>query len=151
MAPNKTWIVVADAARAKIYRQPRAGAALEPALDHDFVGDNTKPSASGDDRPGRVHERHGSGRHGMEPTTDPRRLAQQALAGDLADELTRACDEGALEHLVLVAPPQMLGDLRGSLDARVRDKVIGELDKDLAKLSIQELPAHLSDILHFAD
>lgn len=151
MATGKTWIVVADAARAKIYCQPRAGAALEAALDHDFVGDRNKPSSTGDERPGRVHERHGTGRHGMEPTSDPRELAQREFAQDLAAELSRADDDGALDHLVLVAPPKMLGDLRSSLDGRLRDKVIGELDKDLAKLKIHELPGHLSDILHFAD
>lgn len=86
----------------------------------------------------------------MEPPTDPKRQAQQEFAGDLASELRRAADDGDLDHVVLVAPPQMLGDLRGALDDRVRDKVIGELDKDLAKLKIHELPSHLGDILHFA-
>lgn len=151
MATGKTWIVVADASRARIYCQPKAGASLEAALDHDFMGDRTKPSETGDGRPGRVHERHGTGRHAMEPTSDPKRQAQQEFAGDLAAELRRATDDGTLDHIVLVAPPQMLGDLRGTLDDRVRDKVIAELDKDLAKLKIHELPAHLSDILHFAD
>jgi protein required for attachment to host cells len=150
MATGKTWIVVADAARAKIYCQPRAGAPLEPALDRDFAGNRTKASETGDDRPGRVHERHGSERHGMEPTSDPKRQAQRGFAEDLASELRRAADEGALDHVVLVAPPQMLGDLRGSLEDRVRDKIIGELDKDLAKLGIHELAPHLGDILHFA-
>lgn len=150
MSTAKTWVVVADAGRAKIYRQARPGAALETALDHDFIGHHPKPSASEDARPGRVHERKGEARHAMEPTTDPKRVAQHAFAVDLAASLREAADAGQFEDLVLVAPPQMLGELRSSLDDRIRGKVIGELGKDLAKLKIHELPPHLSEILHFA-
>ncbi len=150
MATKRTWIVVADASRAKIYLQPRAGAGLEPALDHDLLGSRAKSSEEGADRPGRVHERQGQVRHAMQPTTDPQRHAKAEFARVLAEELERGCDGDELDHIVLVAPPQLLGDLRKSLAGRVRDKVIGELDKDLAKLPIHDLPAHLSEILHFA-
>jgi protein required for attachment to host cells len=149
MDTRNTWIVVADATRAKFYRQRRPGAALDQPLDHDFVGSHTKPSAVGDDRPGRVHERRGNVRHAMEPGTDRKRINLREFAVDLAAELTRAVDANELDHIVLVAPSRMLGELREALDSRVAERVIGEVCKDLSKLKDHELPAHLSHVLHF--
>ena len=47
----------------------------------------------------------------------------------------------------LVAPPKMLGDLRAELTEAVRAVLYAELDKDLTKTPVKELPGHLGAVL----
>jgi protein required for attachment to host cells len=44
---------------------------------------------------------------------------------------------------VIVAPPRTLADLRATLAASVRDKVILELDKELTHSPLHEIEAHV--------
>jgi protein required for attachment to host cells len=150
MRSANTWVVIADAARAKILRQAQPGAALEPALGYELLGDRGRSADHGSDRPGRVHDRFGPGRHSMEPSTDLQKVAREKLAREIGHVLQRALDDGDLEALVLVAPPRLLGELRQLLPPRVRDHVIGELDKDLVDLPAHELPAHLDGVMQFS-
>ena len=55
--------------------------------------------------------------------------------------------EHAYDRLVLVAPPTALGDLREALSDPVRSLVRAELDKDLTKIPVAELPSHLGAVL----
>lgn len=54
---------------------------------------------------------------------------------------------GHFARLVLVAGPQMLGDLREALSPPVRAALLGELDKTLTEVALADLPEHLADIL----
>ncbi len=49
----------------------------------------------------------------------------------------------AFDRLVIVAPPQVLGALRGALSSTVRARVASEVSKDLMNCSSYELPKHL--------
>lgn len=61
--------------------------------------------------------------------------------------LDRCRSEHAYDRLVLVAPSSALGDLREALSDSVRSLVRAELDKDLTKTPIAELPEHLDAVL----
>ena len=101
----------------------------------------------GSDRPGRAYDSQGAGRHAMQPPTDPHRHEERAFAHEVAAVLDEACDRGAFHHLVVVAPPKALGDLRAEFTDAVRKRIIAELPKDLTKVAIHDLPAHLRDVL----
>ncbi len=51
------------------------------------------------------------------------------------------------DRVILVAPPATLGDLREALSDHVRAAVYAELDKDLTKTPVAELPQHLGAVL----
>ena len=51
------------------------------------------------------------------------------------------------DKLVLVAAPKTLGDLRDLLPDPVKAKVVAEIDKDLTKVPLHELPKHLDSVL----
>jgi protein required for attachment to host cells len=51
------------------------------------------------------------------------------------------------DALVLIAPPQALGDLRKALAGGVRAKVAAELAKDLTNVPLHELPRHLAEVV----
>ena len=51
------------------------------------------------------------------------------------------------QQLVVIAAPKMLGDLRAALGENIRKLVIAELDKDLSKLTIQELTRRVGEVI----
>ncbi len=65
----------------------------------------------------------------------------------LVEWLDVAENEKAFDHLVLVAGPQMLGDIRSSLSKHLQDRIWRVLDKDLTGMSLHELQKRMSDLV----
>ena len=147
MATTVTWILIADGARARLLEHKGRGIKLYPALDRQFVADNRPSGDLATDKSGRTFDSAGQGRHGMEPPTDPHRHEQQMFARSLAQILEEQRLKKKYDQLVIVAPPKTLGDLREALTKSVSDQVTGELNKDLTKISIHDLPDHLSGLI----
>ncbi len=101
----------------------------------------------GTDKPGRTFDRVGTGRHAKEPRVDWHRFEKHKFARSMAKVLDKAAGNGAFDRLVLVAPPQTLGELRSALDKKTRARITAESAKDLTNLSIHELPEHLSEVV----
>jgi protein required for attachment to host cells len=149
---NETWIVVADGARARIYSHvPGRAPALVPALDHDLVASRLRNQDVDSDRPGRTTQRaqrtdHAASPHAVAPETDSHRHAQIEFSRVVAGELETA-RLGGLTRIVLVAPPRALGDLRKACTAGVHALITDEIGKDLTRMPVHELVAHLHDVL----
>jgi protein required for attachment to host cells len=45
--------------------------------------------------------------------------------------------------IIVVAPPRTLAELRNTLHADVKRRIVAEIDKDLTKLPIWEIEKHL--------
>ncbi len=69
------------------------------------------------------------------------------MAKKLAGALKSKLAEKRYEHLVLVAPPVTLGDLRDALAKSVQARVVAELAQDLVKTPQSQLRRHLRDVL----
>jgi protein required for attachment to host cells len=146
MRSKRTWVVVADGARARIALSPEPGGRLVPALDRDFIGPHPPTRALVSDRPGR-HATPGTGRHGVGRGTDRHRQEKILFVRTIARELDRGLKAGAFDCLVLVAPPPVLGWLRARLSPAVRRLIRAEIGKDLTQVALHALPAHLADAL----
>ena len=83
----------------------------------------------------------------MEQKTDWHRFEKHQFAKRMAELLEDAAKRKAFDRLVLVAPPQALGDLRAELGRHAKEKVTGELDKDLTHVAIHDLPGHLAGLI----
>ncbi|MEO5373172.1 MAG: host attachment protein [Alphaproteobacteria bacterium] len=142
-----TWILVADGARARLLVSDGPGGTLAVGEELDFIGTRLASRDIGSDRPGRASDGTGSGRHAIEPPTDPRRHNAVAFARSLVEMLEEGLGRGAYERLVLVAPPRALGDLRTLLPDAVRERVIAELNNDLTGASLADVSDHLRAIL----
>lgn len=144
-----TWIVIADGMHARILRQDAPGAALVPALDQEMVD----PAVHGfardlkSDQPGRAFDTGSGARHAMEPRHDPHVLEKAQFARRVAALVNEAAGRNAFAKLVLVAPPKTLGELRQDLDTQARQRVTGELARDLVRMPLKELRDHLKDLL----
>lgn len=148
MKAKKTWVLVADGARARIFLNEGPGRGLVPALAHEFAASHAATHEIGAERPGRTHESIGDGtRHAMENPVDWHQFEKTLFARDVAKELNRAAYEGAFDRLVLILPPKSLGELRNALDKHARERVIGELAKDLTHLPAHELESRLGDTI----
>jgi len=99
------------------------------------------------DRPGRDFESMGPTRYAETGHSDPHRDLKRGFARRLAGILATGLAEKRYEHLVLVAPPTTLGDMRDALAAPVHGLVVAELAKDLVKTPQRELPRHLGEVL----
>ena len=147
MKHNKTWIIVADGARAQIFSNSGPGTGLESAIPQALVADNRPSGDIASDRPGRSFDSAGQGRHAMQSGSDPHEYEQTVFANDIAKLLDRNREQKAFDQIVIVAPPKMLGALRHALDKATSQLVIGEINKDLTKLPVRELSDHLGDLI----
>jgi protein required for attachment to host cells len=133
------WIVVADGEAARFYSSRKRHEKLEPALPFEMRMPNPPTREQGASEPGRVFDSMGSARHSVQPHVDWHREAKRKFAEEIAELLAEKAREKAFDKLVLVAPPQMMGDLRAAIDSATKTLVIGEVVKDLTHLSPTEL------------
>lgn len=145
MKKTLTWIILLDKGRARAVEHDGHRLAVVPDITFDGLGKEARDIEA--DRPGRTHDSHGPGRHAMEPHTNPKDVEAKAFVGLVADKLAAAQAQGRFDRLVLAAAPEALGLLRDALSAPVKERVIGELDKDLTKTPVADLGPHLDGIL----
>ena len=108
MKAARTWIVVADGARARFFENCGPGKGMAPLSDGEKQGSHSTTREIGSDRPGRVHGRMGPGRHAMAPRVDWHEQQKQDFLKALAARLDRAAARKAFDRLILVAPAKAL-------------------------------------------
>lgn len=143
MATPHIWVLVADGKTARVFSAQGRTSRFEPAIPFEMRLPNPSTREQGTDKPGRVFESQGGTRHSVEPRVDLHREAKRTFAEEIAALLKEKTREKAFDELLLIAPPQMMGDLRAALDGPTRARVKGEVVKDLTKLSPSELHDYL--------
>lgn len=142
-----TWILVADAARARLFEGTRASKTFAE------LGCYTNPEGRAGARKLTTHraptvnESMGNARHAIEPHTTLREKIADRFARELGDVLARGHAERRYDHLMLVAPARFLGALHGSLAKPLREAVACEVRRDLTALPPDQLCARLVDKL----
>ncbi|HEY4136600.1 MAG TPA: host attachment protein [Alphaproteobacteria bacterium] len=148
MPKKTTWVLIADGARARILANhgPNTGLVPVPGTAHDNPVPKNSELVS--DRPGRAFPAGGTAaRAAIEPRTDWHQFEKQKFAHHIASLLDVAATDGDFDDLVMVAPPETLGELRSSLAAGTRAKVSAELPKDLTRHQLADLPGHLDGVV----
>lgn len=147
MPKRCTWIVLADAARARTY-SVIGGARKVTEVEGGSFDNATLHSHTrhvGSDRPGRTVDSAGSARHAEEPRVDAHREEKAQFAHFLVKRLEDRHRE--FDALVIVAPPQILGEMRKAIGPQTAKRLVGEVDKDLTKIPLSELPARLAALV----
>jgi len=120
-----TWVLVADAHQARVLEVDDAG--LVPRLRSTVKA----PAPEGQHRsPEHVW------RHGEDPRAEHE---EKRVVQVLVQTLERGLADNHFRHLVLVAPPRMLGVLRESLSRGLADRLRSSLAKDWGRLTEPEL------------
>lgn len=143
-----TWIVVSDASRARIFAFGDDERAWTLIRELEHPESRAKETDLVDGEHGRTRQSAGAGgRPTMEPTTPQKRVEHSAFAQDLAELLEHGYDAHEFRDLVLVAPPQFLGILRGAIGAKLEKHVVATLDKDYTGSNPRELQTRLEGLL----
>lgn len=144
---DKTWILVADRAHARIFENtgPHSGLNLVREIEH--PEGRLQNREIGTDKPGRSFDSHGQGRHALGTEYDPTEHLSQQFAKSLADALEEGRTHNRYERAVLVAEPRFLGLIRDAMSDSARDRISATVNKDLSHIRTQDLPAHLRDVV----
>ncbi len=147
MKPVRTWILLADGARARVVCNLGPGKGVSEVADMTYEGDNRRTGEVMADRPGRSFDSTGQHRHAMEPPTDAQRELKRGFADKIIQALQDKHDNDAFDRLIIVAAPATLGDLRKAMPKSLQQIVHAQVPKDLVNLPDTELNQHLSDVL----
>ncbi|BAO88273.1 host attachment protein [Caballeronia cordobensis] len=126
---DKTWIVVADEGRARVFQAPGLTRDLEEV--DDFV--NVAHSAT------TLTEKQAVEFSGSERTEKER----DKFAIQVAEYLEQARLHQRFGRLRLIAESKFLGMILSSLSAQTRELVFEKVSKDYSTLSIKEIQEHL--------
>lgn len=147
---NATWIVSANAGRARFFAQNSLTAPLEEVDDliNNAVRLRTSETESDDlglrsasDSPHSV----GAPRpqSGYEPPQTPTEHQAELFAREVAGYLLKAYQDRKFRQLCLAVSPEFLGTLRKFLDPKIASAVQFEVNKDYTQFSPQQLKEQL--------
>jgi protein required for attachment to host cells len=139
---HKTWVIVCDGAKALFLRND--GDRQFPNLvEVDAYHQRLKATHDlGTDHPGRVYASEGGTRSSVE-STDLHHQAEEEFVTKVADHLDKYVSDGVIADFILVAPPRTLGFLRKYMSAAAASAMKAAVNKDLTKLPVYEIEAHL--------
>lgn len=145
---GNTWVLVADAHQARILEVDDAGL---PAKLHHTIGSRSDGKAHderGDltevaDNPKRAVVQQGA----LHPTGAFKDQAEHHFAKEVVRMLERGLAENAFQHLVLVAPPKLLGILRENLTRGLAARLRASEHKDYAQVPDHEVELRVRDLV----
>lgn len=144
---NATWIVSANASRARFFSQAHSSEALEEVNDmvNEAVRLRTVETTESDKRgpTAATKSMHNVGAATpnklYEPPQSPEKHEAELFARDINSFLLQAHQEGRFQRLSLVVSPQFLGMLRKLLDSKLQSLVNVEIDKDYTHFNAEQL------------
>jgi protein required for attachment to host cells len=141
-----TWIVSANASRARIFAQESAVGPLREVNDMindqarlralDIESDKRGPTSAGKS----IHNTGGAAPNKQyEPAQTPEQHSAELFARDIVTYLQQAQQQGRFKQLSLVVAPKFLGMLRTQLTPQLQSAVNLEIDKDYTHSGPDEL------------
>ncbi len=146
MKSIRTYILIADGARARLLLSEGRGKALTEVPGSDIRIELKPDQDLSADRPGRVHESANVSRHAIE-REDLHRRGKERFAQSLAESLEKRLANHEFERLVIAAAPETLGSIRSALNDKVRAVIMAEVAKDLTKIPNPQIRPHLGEDL----
>ena len=140
---NKTWVLVANQAEARIYAADRVPGNLKlvETLTHEEGAAHARDLTS--DAPGRVHDRMGSARHSMEPDTGVKEENRRRFVKKMVERLESAHFRGDYDRLVLLVAPAVLGVIRKTISGKLTKAVVKEIPKDVIGQDLDKIQEQL--------
>ena len=128
--PTDTWIVVADGGKARMLRN--VGEGMKLSLKQDELLNAQEMEIEG-----------GPSGH-QPPETAGSYIDEATFAKQLAHRLNAAALKDEFEHLVLIADPQTLGQIRPQLHQEATRRMVGELAKTLTNSPLSDIERALN-------
>ena len=146
----KNWLVIANAARARVLEQRDVSVASR-GVAYAHVADLVHPQSRqkgidlAGDRPGHARtEMRGLGGTSYLPRSDPREREHDRFAQELAKLIDKGVADGRCAGLVLVASSPFLGRLKARLGEQAKKAIARTVDADYTALEERELADRLA-------
>lgn len=137
-----TLIVVADASRARIFIAGKNISKLNELEDFIHPESRMTEEELGADAPVKSPGQKGS----LQPRIFPKEHEEQVFARQLARHLQELHNNTKNTAFILIAAPRFLGMLRKELPSSIDKLVSHTVDKDIVKLSAEEICEYLRNI-----
>lgn len=132
------WVLVADGEKALFLRNHGDTEFPDFKVMRELEQANPPTREQGTERPGR-HSDGPSAHNSAYEETDWHRIGKERFADHIADRLYVLAHAGRFEKIVIIAPPQVLGELRKQLHEEVASRVVAEIPKTLTNHPIAEI------------
>ncbi|MDX1754619.1 MAG: host attachment protein [Marinobacter sp.] len=142
-----TWVLVADSARARFLQTESPARELKEMQVLVNPSARLKEQDLVADAPGSHGDGAMPGRHRMPQRQDAKSKARKTFAKEIDHQLNTAFGQGQFDKLCLVAAPNFLGELRSGLSKEVRQRISGELSRDITTLNVTDIYAALKPFL----
>ncbi len=147
---NNSWIVLANAARARIFERDPQGHRLDEVADlvHSQSREHGRDLET--DRPGHAQKAHGDAGHAgtaFEPHTDARRREHVAFALEVSHYLEQAVAQGRCAEIALIVSDPFLGELKSHLGTASRRVVHAIVPRDLTSFAGADLTYRVNEAL----
>ena len=142
----KNWMVIANAARARVLEESGKPRAYTHIADLVHPQSRQKGEELAYDRPGYA-EGSAPGTAGAvyPPRTNPRERERDRFAQELARMLDQGIADGRCAGLVLVASSPFLGHLKAHLGVQARKAIVRTVDADYTALRDSDLAERLAE------
>ncbi len=144
---DRTWIVVANASRARLCEyDPRDGSLVEL---EDFVhaAGRQKGSDLATDRPGHAEKGQASVRTSFEAHTDVHQKEREHFARELAGHLDDAVAQRRCPAVALIASNPFLGELKARLGDAATKALVATEPADLTHYDMRQLTQRVGTLL----
>ena len=141
--PAGALILVGDGRKALFLRNKGAPTHVELTVERVLEHADPPTRDQGTDRPGRYRGGDGVSRSAFEEV-DWHQLAADRFAAEIGGTLNRLAYDNRFYHLILVAPPKVLGTVRTHLNKEASGRIVAEVPKDLTSHPIAEIERTLS-------
>ena len=138
-----TWILSANRSSASLFESDWPGKSMRRIQDIPHPQGRMQNQDIDTDKPGRVFDSFGEGRHSTSPKQEPTEHIAQQFALELAEMLNKGRLTNAYDKLVLIAEPKFLGILRAALDKNTESLVIQTVNKELLDVKEKDLAEYL--------
>jgi protein required for attachment to host cells len=157
-----TWIITANAGRARIFSEDDPAAPLQEVEDMvnnavrlretEVLTDKLGPTAAGKSSHNiggtqGVAAAHNAGAGApnkqYQPAHTPAEQEAEQFAKDISDYLMKAHQDGRFQQIVLSASPQFLGALRSFMDPHIKPLIKLEFNKDYTHVAPNQLREQL--------
>ena len=151
---DKTWVLVANAERARCFQRDSTSHALTELSDFVHPHASLAGEAQGGALTGAAGKGHGRTGHAgtqFEPHTPAQAKERDSFARQLADYLNEGVAAKRCNGLVLIASSPMLGELRPCLSPATQKVVQSAVVGDLTRYEGPELKKRVDDALRLPD
>ena len=139
-----TWILAADASRARIFEFGGGDSALREIVDFQHPEGRAQERELVSDARGRRHG--GNARQGntSQPAKDAAQHEMEKFSRNVCAYLDDAQQHHRFDELCVIAPPTLLGVIRRQLSKETQQRVLSEIPRDVAWLDARQLEDYLT-------